>query len=134
VQLSGPVTISSEWIELHPPSGLKAEKTFQWVQLELEPPFKDDFYGDGKGPNKGKGILMPDGEITNPEIEVIDQYGNVFKPIWGGSEGTEFPKYDLRYPDKLPTDREYKMVRLRSSRPIKCKAVYWYCESSKDWK
>ena len=134
VELSGPVTIGDQWVELRPQSPLKAEKTFQWVQLVLEPPFKEDFDEQGKGPNKGKGILMPDGEVINPEIEVIDQYGNAFNLVYGGGSGIELPNYDLQYPNKLPSDREYKSVRLRSSRPIKCKAVNWFCESSKDWK
>jgi hypothetical protein len=134
VELSGPVTIGDQWIELHPRSPLKVEKTLQWIQLELEPPFRDDFYAEGNGPNKGKGLIMPDGEIINPEIEVIDQYGNAFKLVWGGSKGVELPNYELQSPNKLPADREYKMVRLRSPRAIKCKAIYWFCESSKDWK
>src|SRR5215213_10544564 len=131
-KISGPVTISDRWVELNPGTNLKADKTFQWVVLELKPPFKDDFRGEGKGPNKGKGILLPDGEVINPEIEVIDQFGNKFTLVYAGAEGLN-PKYGTSYPNKLPRDREYTMVRIRSPKAIECKVIYWHCDSSKDW-
>jgi hypothetical protein len=134
VQLSGPVTLGNEWTELRPKSPLKADKTFQWLQLYLEPPFKDDLDRQGNGPNQGKGILMPDGEALNPEIEIIDENGNAFSLVYGGGSGIQLPNYDVQPPNKLPQDRSYKVVRIRSARPIKLKAIYWYCESSKDWK
>jgi len=61
IKISGPVTIGEEWLELHPASPLKAEKTYQYVYLDLEPPLRDDLYKDGKEPNKGKGISCQTG-------------------------------------------------------------------------
>lgn len=133
VKLSGPITIGNDWVELHPKSPLKADKNLQMVLLELKAPFKNDFYNEGKAPNTGKGILMPEGDVINPEIEVIDQYGNTFKLVYSGSQNGA-PSYSLPYPNhKFPRDREYKTVRIRSPRPIKCKAIYWFCDSVKDW-
>jgi hypothetical protein len=132
IKISGPVTIGEEWLELHPASPLKAEKTYQYVYLDLEPPLRDDLYNDGKEPNKGKGILMPDGDVINPKIEVIDQYGNAFDFVYAGSIGFK-PTYKVPSPNELPRDREYKTVRIRSPRPIKVKAIFWFCDSSKDW-
>jgi hypothetical protein len=106
----------------------------QMLLLELEPPFKYDFYHDGKGQNKGEGILMPEGNVINPEIKVVDQQGNSFKLVWRGARNTFAPVYNLTYLNKWPRDREYNIVRIRSSRPIKCRAIYWYCESNKDMK
>lgn len=134
VNLSGPTTIGDQWIELKPEASLRADKDSQMVVLDLEPPFKYDFYKVGKGPNAGQGILMPDGEVINPEIEIIDQYGNSFNLIWRGARKTFSPVYSLSYPNKFPRDREYKEVRIRSSRPINLKAIYWTCESNKDMK
>lgn len=132
-KISGPVVIEGEWIELRPESPLKAEKTFQWVAIELEPPFKHDLNREGSGPESGKGILTPEGETINPQVEVLDQFGNSFALAnMGASRGMPVYGYDQR--GKLPQDREYTVVRLRSSKPIKSKAIYWYCESSKDWK
>lgn len=132
VKLAGTVTLESQWVEFRPKLALRADKTFAWVLLDLAAPLQDDAYGEGKGPLKGKGILMPDGEVINPDVEVIDQYGNTFQLVYSGAKGG--PIYGCPYPNKLPPDREYKSVRIRSPRPIKCKAIYWYCESSKDWK
>ena len=132
VKLSGPVSIADEWVEFHPQPLLRAEKDSQMVVLDLEAPFKDDFYGEGNGPSKGSGILMPDGDVINPEIQVIDQYGNVFSLVYAGSRRTFRPVYSLPHPNKWPRDREYATVRIRSRKPIKCKAIYWYCESAKD--
>jgi len=132
VKISGPVELSDQWIELQPKPYLKADKDSENVVLELEPPYKADFYGEGKGSNAGKGILMPDGEVVNPEIQVIDQRGNVFNLVNSGSRRTFWPAYDLPYPNEWPRDREYKAVRIRSRRGIKCKAIYWFSESSRD--
>src|SRR6266487_5580698 len=132
VKLSGPVEITDQWVEFRAKLPLKADKTFQWILLDLAAPFKDDMYSEGKGPLKGKGILMPEGDVINPDLEVIDQYGNAFQLIYAGSRGG--PIYGYPYPNELPRDREYKSVRIRSPKPITCKAIYWYCESSKDWK
>jgi hypothetical protein len=139
VKVSGPVTLNEMWIEFHPQSPLKPDKDWQEIGLELEQPFNDDFFNEGTGPNKGKGILMPDKDVINPDIEVIDQYGNVFALVYSGAHvpgngkgGTVL--YQRPYPEKFPRDREYKTVRIRSPRPIKLKAIYWLCEPRKDMK
>jgi hypothetical protein len=136
VKLSDAITIGNDWIELQPKASVKADWDLQYVVLDLEPPFTDDSYKVGSGPNKGLGILMPDGEVINPEIEVVDQYGNHFSFVYAGSTGA-FRNPDTKYAyskvDEFPRDREYKTVRIRSRRPIKVRAVYWFCNSSKDW-
>jgi len=132
VKLSDDFTASDQWVEFRPQSSLKADKTFQWVLLDLQAPFRDDIYSEGTGPLQGKGILMPDGQVINPDVELIDQYGNSFNLIYKGARGG--PIYGYLRPDQLPKDREYVAIRIRSPRPFKCKAIYWYCESSRDWK
>ena len=135
VKLSDQVTIDNEWIELQSKPPLKAEKTFQFIVLELEPPLTCDIFGKGNGPNKGQGILMPNGDVINPDVEIIDQNGNRYNLIWRGAKGGfSSPAYSLPYPGDFPRDEEYKVVRIRSSKPIRCKAIYWYCDSLKNWK
>jgi len=132
-QVSGRVELGPEWIELREHSPLKADKDLQWVQLELDSPFQDDIYNEGRGPDKGKGILLPNGEVTNPEIELVDERGTVYKLVYHGSRSGA-PVYGVSDARSLPRDHQYTVVRIRSSTPIKCKAVYWFSESSKDWK
>lgn len=134
MQLSGPITITSEWAELQHKSPLKVENDLQVFVFDLESPLRYDFYKEGKGPNKGRGILMPDGEVINPEIQVIDQYGNIFNLVWSGARQTFSPAYTLPSGQHWPSDREYRIIRIRSPKPIRCKAIYWICESSKDLK
>ena len=85
VKLSGPSTIGSEWIEFRPETPLKADKDIQWVLLDLEPPFKENSALD---PGTKGGILVPDGEVINPEIQVVDEHGNAFELIWSGTRST----------------------------------------------
>jgi hypothetical protein len=132
-RLSGSVTISDEWVTLSPDVPLKAEKTHQWVSLELESPFRTADYDEGNGPNRGDGIWTPGGDVINPEIQVIDQYGNTFSFVYMGTRGA-IPIYGYSNPEDLPRDREYKTVRIRSPKPVKCKAIYWFCESQIGWK
>jgi hypothetical protein len=138
VKLSGPVTLDEKWVEFNPEPFLKPDKDWQEVGLELEQPYNLDFFDEGVGPNKGKGILMPDRDVINPEIEVVDQNGNAFKLVYtgavrvGGDGKGGIITYANPYPVKFPRDREYKTVRIKSPRPIKCKAVYWLCQSAKD--
>ena len=134
VKLSGPITIAEQWVELEPKAPLKVDQDLQMVVLELEAPFKYDFYKEGRGANKGQGILMPDGEVINPEIEIVDSSGKKFSLVYSGARQTFSPVYDLPYPNKWPPHAEYKSIRIRSDRPIKCKAIYWLSESSQDWK
>jgi hypothetical protein len=139
VKISGTVIIGGEWTQLRPGSPLKAEKDSQLVVLDLDPPFKYDLDKEGSGPDRGHGVLTPEGETVNPEIELIDEYGATFRLVYTGATGiltaAESPVYGTAYgTPKLPQDRKYTEVRIRSPKPIKCKAIYWFCESTKDWK
>ena len=139
VRLSGPVTLTESWLEINPNPPLRPDKDWQEIGLELEQPFNEDFFSEGNGPHKGKGILLPDKDVINPDIEVIDQYGNVFPLVYAGAfvpgsgkGGTV--RYARSYPAQFPTDRHYKTVRVRSPKPIKLKAIYWLCQSLRDMK
>lgn len=139
VKISGPLTLDERWAEFHPGKGLKRDRDWQEIGLKLEQPFNFDFFGKGAGPHKRQGILMPDGDVINPEIEVIDHLGNVFPLVFSGARvpgsgrgGTVL--YHRPYPQKFPRDRIYETVRIRSPRQISCKAIYWFCMSRKDMK
>lgn len=134
IRIAGPTEITSQWLEVQAKPLLQADKDSHLIVLELEPPFKYDLHQEGKEPNKGQGILMPDGEVINPEIQIIDQNGTTFDLVYAGARRSFWPAYGLPYPNQWPRDRHYKTVRIRSTRPIKCKAIYWFAESSRDLK
>jgi len=138
VKLIGRTTLENTWVEFHPEPYLKPDNDGQTVCLELEKPYTDDFFSKGNGPNKGKGILMPDGDVINAEIAVQDQLGNVYELVyvgaWVSGDGKQATvRYGLPYPQKFPKDKQYTFVKIRSPRPVKCKSIFWYCDSVKDW-
>src|SRR5690349_12961754 len=116
-EVSGSVTIGDEWVTLSPGETLRVEKNYEWVLLKLDAPFKN------ADPTVGNGILMPDGEVINPEIQLTDQYGKTVSFVYRGARGDDSPIYGYPYPNELPRDAEYKTVRIRSPRPIRCKAI-----------
>lgn len=130
IKLSGPVTLDGGWVEFRSEAPLRADKDMQWVILDLETPFKEN---SSLGPGKEGGILTPDGDVINPEVEVVDQDGSTFKLVWSGTKWGH-SGYQPPYPEKLPRNREYKFIRMRSPKPVTLKAVYWFCDSVKDWK
>ena len=131
VKLSGPQTISDQWIDLGPRQPLRVDKDRQYIVLDLELPFRDS-----PGLKKDLGILMPDGDVINPDVELMDQDNKTYQLVYAGSTGA-FPNPDTKYAlpkgADFPRDRVYKTVRIRSPRPIKVKAIYWFCDSVRDW-
>lgn len=123
LKLSGPLVVQDQWIEIRPQQSFTAERDRQFIVLELEPPFSYDFYRQGRGPNAGEGILMPDKGVLNPEIKVVDEQGNNLDLVYRGARRTFWPAYGLPYPQEFPKDPKYKHVRLRSEQPISVKAV-----------
>jgi hypothetical protein len=84
-----------QWPEIHPEHSFAAQNDSQSLVLELEPPFSYDFYREGKAPNAGKGILMPDKEVINPEIQIVDEQGNSFDLVYSGARRSFCPAYSL---------------------------------------
>ena len=132
IKLSDSITIGSDWTELRPSPPLNADKDIESIALQLEPPFED-----GEQPAAGKstgfGIRLPDDRIINPDIEVVDDQGTTYHLVHAGSKNRA-SLYGLPYPREWPRDRRYVTVRMRSSEQIRCKAIYWFADSSKDWK
>lgn len=134
VEVAGPTEITDQWLEIQPKQHFKSDKDYHLIVLDLEPPFKYDLYREGKEPNKGQGILTPEGDVINPQLQVIDQTGKAYDLVYAGARRNFWPAYGLPSPNKWPTDREYTSIRIRSPRRIKCKAIYWFAESNKDLK
>jgi hypothetical protein len=78
----------------------------------------------------GWGLILPDGSITTPEVQLIDQEGKIY-PL---SEPSEWfsPSTGVRYrefsaPEALPKDRVFRAVRIRADKPVFCQRVFWRC-------
>lgn len=137
IKVSGAITINENWSDIELKNPITQDKDPQYVygqflQLVLEEPYKNDIYIDGKGPNRGGGILMPDGDVINPDIEMIDEKGNKYPLKYAGARRTFQPIY--KFQGGMPSDVRFVRVQLKSAKPIKCKSIYWVCESYKDLK
>ena len=126
-EIAGNLSISSEWVEITPRPPLKARNRTQTVILYIDG-YKRDI-ADTRSQ-----IIMPDGTVLNPEVEVIDEYGKVY-PLRIGqwlSGGVGFSRdSDPGSNSRFPQDRTYSKVRIRSAQPFKVVKVFWECYEPK---
>ena len=120
--IAGATAITSQWSEIGPLPALKPSGKQSLVILELEGDYTPDF--------QAQMLLFPDGSLGIPEVQLVDQQGQVFPLRFlmvhhrdrTGSDvmgGVGFGAPDL------PTDRSYGKVRVRSDKPIKCSKIIW---------
>lgn len=115
VQLSGPVRITQQWLELTPKKPLKVQRDWQEITLFPSPPIKTK---DGNG---------PEFEI---ETELIDSEGRTYRPTPGLSEtltgNLTIVTRSLDFKD-LPPDATFTKVRIKSNPPYPVKKILWRC-------
>src|SRR5437588_2998880 len=115
--ISGPVTITPEWTEIVPKEPLKAERQINNFILVFD---TSQLYEPNDNTN---GIRFPDGSVVTPEVQLIDQGGRSYTLT---SIGVSRNGMVLRY-ENLPQNISYRMVRIRSDKPIKVSKIYWRC-------
>ena len=120
--IAGSTAITSQWLEIKPAPPLKTSGKTSLVILELEGDYTPDF--------QSQMLRFPDGTLSMPEVQLVDDHGNAFplhflmvhhrdrsgSPVMGGAG---FGAADL------PTDRSYRELRVRSDKPMKCSRVIW---------
>jgi len=124
-EIAGPVSISSEWMEILPKEPLKPEREVQEILIWFAQPYTTDF----------NGIISPDGHTFYPEVQLIDQRGDAYNlrisAISSSGIGLSCCKEGHQ---PLPKDRNYRAVRLRSDRPVNGSKVVWRCYNPWDYK
>ena len=113
-------TLTSEWTEITPEKPLKPERQQQEIVLYLAEPFFGDF--------EAKGVRGPDGSIVHPEVQLVDTNGRTYDLKYFGFRGHELIRFTLK--DQLK-GKEFRTVRIRSEKPIRCKEILW---SYLNWK
>lgn len=116
------VTLTSEWLEITLEQSLKPEREVQMIALKLEDPYIADL--------EREGVSIPDGSLILPDVQLVDQYGNVFDLKYGGLRGRKIIYFSNF--NQLPKDRNYRTVRIRSEKPISCEKILWSCFNWKD--
>src|SRR6478672_419822 len=71
VQISGPTTISSEWIEITPRTPLEVRRDRQHLMLDVEPPVMSASPG-------AWGLWFPDKTVVVPQVQLVDLDGKVY--------------------------------------------------------
>src|SRR5215471_8817991 len=69
-RLSGPLTVTPQWLEITPKVPLRVERQIQLIILDFAQPMVPD--------DRSRGVLL-DNQPVEIEAELIDDYGNVFK-------------------------------------------------------
>ena len=124
-EIAGPVSISSEWIEILPEEPLEPEREVQQVLIWFAQPYTTNI----------NGIISPDGHTFYPEVQLIDQRGNAYNlrlsAISSSGIGLSCCKEGNQ---SLPRDIKYRAVRIRSDRPVNGSQVVWRCYNPWDFK
>jgi len=117
-ELAGPTTTTSQWLEITPRSPLKVERQRHLVALELD---KSVHTEDG-----GSGLVLPDGSVVRPQVELIDQDGESHElnvaSLFLSNQGEILAYFSA---NNLPEEKTYIKVRIRSTRPIHCNRIFW---------
>jgi hypothetical protein len=141
-QVCGEMTVGNEWVEIKPQPPLKASKRTQDLNLYVADKHtaywnKDDSTDDSDA------MLSPDGSLIKPEVQLMDEYGTVYKLHSVSFFGTEpggtgldggmgFSKdFDQYLDSNFPQDRAYTTIRIRSAKPIHISKIVWECRTPK---
>ncbi len=117
------VQITDDWTEITSDNPLEPTKMVQKVQLLIEG-YKHDIHNSDFG-----NITLSDGTKINPEIEIVDESGKVYKlkdsQRVGDLVGFSVDE-KLHGSHSFPKDVTYKAIRIRSDKPFQCKKIIWY--------
>ena len=128
-EVAGSVTTSSEWVEITPKEPLRSQRQIQQIILYLKKPIKKD-------ENSWK-IVLADGSVVMPEVQLVDQHGNKFDLLDPQFiDPAALPGYIVRGfgIQDLPKGRVYTKVRIRSDKPFQISKVVWRCYNQWDRK
>jgi hypothetical protein len=124
-EVASNLSISSDWTVIKPESPMKTRRDFQSVLLKIENSKHNDKFD----------IILPDGTIVNPEVEISDEYGNTYrlnsKSAFANNYDSESKTFELSYAGfsksgGLPEDRVYTEVRIRSDKPFVASKIIWH--------
>lgn len=122
VEVCGPLTVTSEWVEITPQAPLDASRQVQYLYLHTVEPFVPDY--------PSWGIRFPDGSVVVPQVELIDRQGTAHPLKASSFSLLDRSRTDLisgigfRGPALVRT-APYQRVRIRSDRNLKLSRIIW---------
>lgn len=124
-QVSGEITVSSEWMVITPQESMKPHKQYQHLVLDVAEPLKKDNLDL-------ENIRFADGTPVYPEAQIVDEHGNVYVlKMERAPTPSRHGNSIFDYGSRLPEDRVYTQVRLRSDKPLHLSGVLWHCYDGK---
>jgi hypothetical protein len=118
-------TLTSEWSEFTPPKPLKPTKQVQVLVLVVAEPLT-------KSNLDLEHVKLNDGTVVQPEIQLVDQFGNIFvADVSQSATPSPYNNSVFGYVSGLPQDRTYTKVRVKSDRELKVSRIVWYCWDGK---
>lgn len=123
-EISGPVTLNQEWLELTPEEPLTGYRDTQTVILYPEGLRWDTV-------NERTGLFLRDGPPISVEVELVDRNGGTHR-VNATEQATG--KGDVStmgfYFEEASKGMVYKTLRVKSSAPLKVKKILWRCYNS----
>ena len=116
--ISENINVTPDWTEVHLDNPLTFKYRSQTLKLRIK-----NFRLD-RGSNV-KEIVLPDGRVIHPEIEIVDNDGNAVKMDHTGYTLKYFDGVDFRASNSLQPNKVYKVIRIRSDVPFYCEGIYW---------
>jgi hypothetical protein len=124
-EIANDIPVSPEWITIKPTSPMKINRNFQAVSINID---------GAKTHSRRDELTLSDGTVFNPEVEIFDEYGNKYnlevRAKLVNNYDSESQMFDLdevnfRRLEKLPQDRNYVEVRVRSDKPFLARKISW---------
>lgn len=134
--ISGPVTVSSEWKEITPSELLRALREQNAVMFDFSAPVEEKDLITGNDATKWA-IRFKDGSTAMPEVSLVDQDGSEYQLVLGYLS-TKLVGFTMTNPsthlENMPRDRTFRAIRIRCMKPISFSRVYWYSFNQSDRK
>ena len=122
VEVCGPLTVTSDWVEVTPQAPLESSRQVQYLYLHTVEPFVPDY--------PSWGIRFPDGSVVVPQVELIDRQGTAHPLKASSFSLRDRSRTDIisgigfRSPALAGTG-PYQRVRIRSDRNLKLSRIIW---------
>lgn len=121
------LSVSNQWTDLPCQKPPKRRGNEQHIYLKI-PEYEFDWS------RKTFDIQLPDGTVVRPEMEVVDELGNVYAAMDGTRMGNLVGftvKINRATGKKLSVDQQNVIVKIRSFVPFECSELGWYTKRMK---
>lgn len=120
------ILVTESWTDIVPESPMNVSKQIQTVYLEIKG-YKLDNHQAASWE-----IKLPDGTVIKPELQLIDGSGNTFILEHGSHllrQDVDLIGFSITANNggntKIPDDRTYTKLRIRSDKPFRCSKIIW---------